>query len=241
MSALVVRCLPYIMLRVLLVVNAILIFGQILVTVMLRWTLKHTVMTRRSTVVRMPMLIGRVLLQIRKRAAHLQESFATAFVSSLKMQKTIASWCKYTKVIFCLCLPFLFSCFFSFKLCWIPWFSAKDASELRWEPNLFFFFFFNIWPCAFFFLCFSSLFFHQTYVGVRKKNKMSKEKKTHWLSVPDHLTDKWHSLAHCVEHSHSFFLFFLIFFLFPNDDFKWMNAGNGAQYLPGGKVERVTT
>ena len=33
-------------------------------------------------------------------------------------------------------------------------------------------------------------FFHQTYAGARKKNKMSKEKKTHWLSVPDHLTDK---------------------------------------------------
>ena len=28
-----------------------------------------------------------------------------------------------------------------------------------------------------FFLCFSSLFFHQTYAGARKKNKMPKEKK----------------------------------------------------------------
>ena len=26
-----------------------------------------------------------------------------------------------------------------------------------------------------------------------------------------------------------------------NNDFQWMNAGNGAQYLPGGEVERVTT
>ena len=43
-----------------------------------------------------------------------------------------------------------------------------------------------------FFFLFSSLFFHQTYAGVRKKNKMPKEKK-HWLSVPDYLTDKWHT------------------------------------------------
>ena len=43
-----------------------------------------------------------------------------------------------------------------------------------------------------FFLCFSSLFFHQTYAGGRKKNKMPKEKK-HWLSVPDYLTDKGHT------------------------------------------------
>ena len=40
--------------------------------------------------------------------------------------------------------------------------------------------------------CFSSLFFHQTYAGARKKNKMPKEKK-HWLSVPDYLTDKRHT------------------------------------------------
>ena len=63
-------------------------------------------------------------------------------------------------------------------------------------------------------------FFHQTYARGRGKNKMSKEKTTHWLSVPDHLTDKWHTyttVAHCVEHIHSF-LFFLILFLFSNDD-----------------------
>ena len=34
-----------------------------------------------------------------------------------------------------------------------------------------------------FFLCFSSLFFHQTYAGARKKNKMSKEKKKRTGSV----------------------------------------------------------
>ena len=43
-------------------------------------------------------------------------------------------------------------------------------------------------PCAFF-RCFSSLFFHQTYAGARKKTKCPKKKK-HWLSVPDYLTDK---------------------------------------------------
>ena len=50
------------------------------------------------------------------------------------------------------------------------------------------------WPLGhvLFFLCFSSLFFHQTYAGGRKKNKMPKEKK-HWLSVPDYLTDKGHT------------------------------------------------
>ena len=25
------------------------------------------------------------------------------------------------------------------------------------------------------------------------------------------------------------------------NDFQWMNAGDGAQYLPGGEAERVTT
>ena len=25
------------------------------------------------------------------------------------------------------------------------------------------------------------------------------------------------------------------------NDFQWMNAGDGAQYLPGGEVERITT
>ena len=44
-----------------------------------------------------------------------------------------------------------------------------------------------------FFLCFSSLFFHQTYAGARKKNKMPKEKKKHRLSVPGHLTNTWHT------------------------------------------------
>ena len=42
-----------------------------------------------------------------------------------------------------------------------------------------------------FFLCFSSLFIHQTYAGARKKN--AQRKKKHWLSVPDYLTDKWHT------------------------------------------------
>ena len=45
---------------------------------------------------------------------------------------------------------------------------------------------------CFFFLCFSSLFFHQTYAGGRKKTKCPKKKKQ-WLSVPDYLTDKWHT------------------------------------------------
>ena len=44
-------------------------------------------------------------------------------------------------------------------------------------------------PCAFF-LCFSSLFFHQTYAGARIKKQNVQRKKIHWLSVPDHLTDK---------------------------------------------------
>ena len=26
-----------------------------------------------------------------------------------------------------------------------------------------------------------------------------------------------------------------------HNDFQWMKAGDGAQYLPGGEVERVTT
>ena len=46
-------------------------------------------------------------------------------------------------------------------------------------------------PCAFFSV--SRHFFHQTYAGARKKNKMPKEKNTHRLSVPGHLTNKWHT------------------------------------------------
>ena len=44
-----------------------------------------------------------------------------------------------------------------------------------------------------FFLCFSSLFFHQTYAGARKKKTKCPKKKKHWLSVRDYLTDKWHN------------------------------------------------
>ena len=42
---------------------------------------------------------------------------------------------------------------------------------------------FTILGHVLFFLCFSSLFFHQTYAGARKKNKMSKEKKKRTGSV----------------------------------------------------------
>ena len=58
-------------------------------------------------------------------------------------------------------------------------------------------------------------FFSPNLRGRAEKNKMSKEKKkTHWLSVPDHLTDKWRTELIVL----SAVIFFSLFFLFPNDD-----------------------
>ena len=73
--------------------------------------------------------------------------------------------------------------------------------------------FLHLRPCAFFSM-FLVTFFHQTYAGVRKQNKMPKEKK-HRLSVPNYLTNKWHTeliVLSAVERSHSF-----VYFL-PNND-----------------------
>ena len=47
----------------------------------------------------------------------------------------------------------------------------------------------NIRPCAFFSM-FLVTFFSPNLRGRAEKNKTSKEKKTHWFSVPGHLTDK---------------------------------------------------
>ena len=74
-----------------------------------------------------------------------------------------------------------------------------------------------------FFLCFSSLFFHQTYAGTRKKNKMPKEKK-HWLSVPDYLTDKWHTKLIVLSAVILLFIFYRTMMSFQSPrklDFSW--------------------
>ena len=66
------------------------------------------------------------------------------------------------------------------------------------NPLAFFFFFFatclgfTFRPCAFFSM-FLVTFFSPNLRGRAEKNKLSKEKKTHWLSVPVNLTDKWHT------------------------------------------------
>ena len=58
-----------------------------------------------------------------------------------------------------------------------------------------------------FFLCFSSLFFHQTYAGARIKNKMPKGKKT--LAQCPRLPDRQMTYqTYCVERSHSFVYFY---------------------------------
>ena len=73
-------------------------------------------------------------------------------------------------------------------------------------------------PCAFFSM-FLVTFFSPNLRGRAEKKQNVQRKKTHWLSVPDHLTDNDaptdSTVAHCVEHSHSFFF---LSFLFPNDD-----------------------
>ena len=64
-----------------------------------------------------------------------------------------------------------------------------------------------------FFLCFSSLFFHRTYAGMRKKNKMPKEKKKKTLAQCPRLPDRQMTYrTYCVERSHSFV------YVFPNND-----------------------
>ena len=61
---------------------------------------------------------------------------------------------------------------------------------------------------CFLFLFLGTFFSHQTYAGARKK---CPKKKKRWLSVPDYLTDKWHTKL-SVQRSHSFV------YVLPNND-----------------------
>ena len=75
----------------------------------------------------------------------------------------------------------------------------------------------HIRPCAFF-LCFSSLFIHQTYAGARKK-KCPKKKKT--LAQCPRLPDRQMTYqTYCVERSHSF-----VYFLPHHDKVKQLPVG----------------
>ena len=74
--------------------------------------------------------------------------------------------------------------------CWV-WTQTASLWPRCYKRFLYFKYF---RPCAFFFYVSRHFFFTKpTRASKKKKQTNVQRKKTHWLSVPDHLTDKWHT------------------------------------------------